>query len=376
MGPLQPGDTIGILGGGQLGRMLAIAATQLGLRVHIFAPDDEAPAGEVAAQHTRAAYEDRQALIAFARGCKVITCEFENIPAASLALLATYCPVRPGHRSLEMSQDRLIEKQFLESLRLSPAPWRAIHGPADIVSAQHALGGDCILKTRRLGYDGKGQVPLKQGEEWDAEQAWRAVDGQACVLEKRIDFLAEVSAIIVRAADGRSLAYDVPVNTHSHGILHTSSVGRPAGFALDLELASQACDAAARVADALDHVGVLTVEFFVTQDRQLLVNEFAPRVHNSGHWTLDACLHSQFDNHIRAVGGWPLGSTQRHSDALMTNLIGDDVDQAALLLMRVDTALHLYGKSEARAGRKMGHTTRLFQMQQTASVMPPFLDKG
>lgn len=356
---LNPGDTIGILGGGQLGRMLALAAARYGLHVHIFAPEPNSPAAEVAQSFTQASYEDTQALKAFAATCDVVTYEFENIPRASLEALAGSVPLRPSITSLETSQDRLVEKQFLEKLNLHVAPYRAINSAADIPQAHQELGNDSILKTRRFGYDGKGQAGLKPNSDVDPQKLWESIGGQPAVLEARIPFVAELSAVIARGQDGQCVAYDIPVNTHKDGILDTSAIGSFAPTTISESLTQQAQDAAKRVADALDHVGVLTVEFFLTDIGSLLVNEFAPRVHNSGHWTMDGCLNDQFDNHIRAVAGWPLGTASRHSDALMTNLIGDDVEKAADWSGKDDVQLHLYAKGEAREGRKMGHVTQI-----------------
>ena len=358
MTPLKPGQTIGILGGGQLGRMLAMAAASLGLKTHIFDPDPNAPAAEVAAHHTCAPYTDSAVLEAFSRACDVVTYEFENIPRASLETLSGHVSLRPGIASLETSQDRLTEKRFLENLGLTVAPYAPIEGPDAIASAHEALGSDTILKTRRLGYDGKGQTRL-EGAAVDGNAVWQEIGAAPAVLEARIPFLAEVSAVIARSADGESVAYDLPVNVHRSGILHTSSVGQFAPISLDEKLVRAAQQAAITLANALDHVGVLTVEFFLTKEGALLVNEFAPRVHNSGHWTMDACLHGQFDNHIRAVAGWPLGAPRRHSDAQMTNLIGDEALSIAGYLENPDVRLHLYGKAEARKGRKMGHVTQI-----------------
>ncbi|MEQ8656795.1 MAG: 5-(carboxyamino)imidazole ribonucleotide synthase [Hyphomicrobiales bacterium] len=359
---LAPGDTIGILGGGQLGRMLAMSAARYGLKTHIFDPATDAPAAEVSALHTCASFTDVPALTAFADNCQVVTFEFENIPKASLEQLAGAIPLRPGLTSLETSQDRLTEKQFLEGIGLQVAPYAAIDRPEALSSAHTALGGDTILKSRRFGYDGKGQTRLKTAD-IDANAAWQAIGEAPAVLEARIPFVAEVSAVIARGLDGTSVAYDVPVNVHKEGILDTSALGQFARFDVSADLASQAQKSAIAVANALDHIGVLTVEFFVTDLGALLVNEIAPRVHNSGHWTMDACLHDQFDNHIRAVAGWPLGNPIRHSDAIMTNLIGDDVASLAVHAAEPATQIHLYGKTEARKGRKMGHITRIAPRQ-------------
>lgn len=359
--PLQSGDTVGILGGGQLARMLCMSAARYGLKTRVFDPAENAPAAQVCNQHTCASYADTQALEAFAKACDVVTYEFENIPLQSLECLQADVLLRPGIKSLQISQDRLTEKQFLEGLGLPVAPYAAIGGCDDIASAHQQLGNDTILKTRRLGYDGKGQARLKGDADpqtgWQA--AWQAIGDQPAVLEARIAFVAEVSAIVARGTDSKTCAYDVPVNNHKNGILDTSAVGQFAGFAVHSDLQAHAQQAAANVAEALDHVGVLAVEFFVDADGKLLVNEFAPRVHNSGHWTMDACLVDQFDNHIRAIAGWQLGSPQRHSDALMTNLIGDDVQPNATMGPDSESQLHLYGKPDVRPGRKMGHINKI-----------------
>lgn len=359
MTPLQQGSTIGILGGGQLGRMMAIAAARYGLHVHIFAPEENASAGEVASTHTRASYEDKEALSAFADVCDVVTYEFENIPRASLDMLSGAVPLRPGIASLEISQDRLVEKQFLEKIGLPVAPYRLIDEANDIGAAHKELGGDTILKTRRFGYDGKGQARLKPGQQIKPDTLWESIGEQPAVLEARIPFAAELSAVIARAPDGNAVAYDVPVNNHKDGILDTSAIGAFSETVLASQTVQNAQSGAKKLAEALDHIGVLTVEYFLTEDGELLVNEFAPRVHNSGHWTMDACLNDQFDNHIRAIAGWPLGTPTRHSDALMTNLIGQDVEKAALWAATDGAQLHLYAKGEARKGRKMGHVNQI-----------------
>lgn len=359
MTPLHPGDAIGILGGGQLGRMLAMAAAELGLKAHIYAPEREAPATDVAARCTRASYTDTAALDAFASQCRAVTFEFENIPKASLERLAGAVALRPGLKSLEVSQDRLVEKQFIEALGIEVAPFAALDGPDELAQAHASLGGDTILKTRRLGYDGKGQLSLRTDDAVEPEAAWQTIGAVPAVLEKRIAFVAETSCILARGADGSTVAYDLPHNIHRDGILHTSSVGGLADFQPPLAMSEKAQTIARRIADALDHVGVLTVEFFVTDTGGLLVNEIAPRVHNSGHWTMDACLFSQFDNHVRAVAGWPLATTERHSDASMRNLLGDDKVAVDTPADRHEAKLHLYGKAEAKPGRKMGHLTRI-----------------
>ncbi len=354
--PLPPGSTIGILGGGQLGRMLAMAAARLGLKSHIYCPEADSPAFDVAAACTIAAYEDEAALAAFAAACGAVTFEFENVPARTVEVLSTLVPTRPGARSLAVCQDRLEEKQLCASLGIGTADWRPVNDAASAHEAAAALGRPAILKTRRLGYDGKGQARVETPEE--AGAAFAAVGGAFSVLEARVPFTCEVSVVGVRGADGAFAAYDVTENVHEAGILRTSRVPARIGT----ETADAAVGIAHRIADALDHVGVLGVEMFVLrqgQSESLLVNEIAPRVHNTGHWTIEACPASQFEAHMRAVAGWPLPSTRRVADAEMTNLIGADADAWAALAAKPGAVLHLYGKREAREGRKMGHVTRL-----------------
>ncbi len=354
--PLPPGSTIGILGGGQLGRMLALAAAELGLRVHIYAPEETSPAAEVAGNATRAAYEDEAALIAFADAVDVVTYEFENVPGETARILSEHAPVRPGPKALATSQDRLDEKNFLNDLGIATAPYAQVDMLDDLVSALDKLGTPAVLKTRRFGYDGKGQVKINDPSE--AAAAFDAIAGAPAILEGFMPFEKEVSVIAARALDGTSAAYDVGENVHRDHILHTTTV--PA--AIDASIAESAREISERIAHGLDYVGVIGVEFFVLADgdtHTLCVNEFAPRVHNSGHWTSDACTVCQFEQHIRAVAGWPLGNPARHSDAVMTNLIGAEVDEWCEHAATSHRAVHLYGKHEARPGRKMGHITDL-----------------
>jgi 5-(carboxyamino)imidazole ribonucleotide synthase len=357
--PLPPGSTVGILGSGQLGRMLAVAAARIGLRTHVYCPDS-GPAFDVATATTKAAFEDKAALSAFAATVDAVTFEFENVAVETARHLATLVPVRPGARALEVAQDRLTEKEFISGLGVPVAPFRRVDGAADVAGALAAIGGPAILKSRRLGYDGKGQAGVTAAA--DADAAWAAVGGVAAVLEKRIAFTHELSALAVRGLDGRLAFYECPHNTHEGGILRRSVV--PSGLpAADL---TQARAIAGTIAGALDYVGVLAVEMFylgpdAPPGERLLVNEIAPRVHNSGHWTIEACAISQFENHMRAVAGWPLGSTARHSDAEMLNLIGREALDWQRLAAEPGAALHLYGKREARPGRKMGHVTRLLR---------------
>jgi 5-(carboxyamino)imidazole ribonucleotide synthase len=351
---IAPGATIGILGGGQLGRMLALAAASMGYRVHVLAPEPELPAGDVAAEVTRAAYDDRAALDRFAASVDVVTFEFENIDVAAIEHLATRVPMRPGAASLEVAQDRLAEKTFVAGLGGRPVPFRAVDSRADLDAAIAELGCPAVLKTRRMGYDGKGQVRITRPGDGDA--AWAALGGQPAVLEAWVTYSHEFSVVLARGLDGEIAVWPVPHNRHVGGILDTSQVPAPAPV---LAQAAEAEALARQVADALDHVGVLTLEFFACADGPCF-NEMAPRVHNSGHWTIEGARASQFENHIRAVCGVPLGSTEMTApQALMKNLLGDDVHDWHSILADPRAHLHLYGKSEVKPGRKMGHVTWL-----------------
>ena len=345
--PLPQGACIGILGGGQLGRMLAVAASRLGLKARIFEPGANPPAGHVADQVTIASYEDDAALRRFAQSVDVITYEFENIPTSALDILEQIRPIHPGRRALAISQDRLSEKEFLAGLGLKVAPYANVTTAAEAEAAAQSIGTPSILKTRRMGYDGKGQIRLKDAS--DMAEAWQAMQGAPSVLEGFINFSHEVSVIAARASDGQVACYDPGENVHREGILHSTTV--PATLT-----AGQRMDAvllAGQILNALDYVGVMGVELFVTTDG-LIVNEIAPRVHNSGHWTQNGCDICQFEQHIRSVAGWPLGDGTRHSDIRMENLIGADMDRVPEL-RGTNAALHLYGKSEVKPGRKMGH---------------------
>ncbi|PCJ68452.1 MAG: 5-(carboxyamino)imidazole ribonucleotide synthase [Rhodobiaceae bacterium] len=354
---LSPGSTIGILGGGQLGRMLALAAAEFGLRVHIYAPEETSPASEVADAATCAAYDDATALTNFAATVDVITYEFENVPGETARILNEHAPVRPSPKALAVSQDRLDEKQFLTSMGIAVAPFIPVDTVDDLTNALKTLGTPAVLKTRRFGYDGKGQVKINHPGE--AAAAMEALAGAPAILEAFMPFEKEVSVIIARARDGTVAAYDPGENVHINHILHTTTV--PAD--MDARLANDAIEMATKVAHGLEYVGVMGVEFFVlpptTDGPRLCVNEFAPRVHNSGHWTSDACVTGQFEQHIRAICNWPLGNPHRHSDALMTNLIGQEAHDWQAHAAQSGRALHLYGKHEARPGRKMGHVTDL-----------------
>ena len=349
---LAPGATIGILGGGQLGRMLAVAAARLGLHCHIYEPGTAPPAADVAHRVTTAPYDDTAALTAFAESVDVITYEFENIPTAALDLLEKLRPVRPGRRALAVSQDRLTEKAFLAGLGVRVAPFAAVDDAVDLKEALDEIGTPAILKTRRLGYDGKGQARLTAPA--DAEAALAAVNGAPAILEGFVAFSHEISVIAARGLDGQVACYDPGENLHKDGILATTTV--PARLSN-----AQRTDAvllAGRILNALSYVGVMGVELFVTPGG-LIVNEIAPRVHNSGHWTQNGCTIDQFEQHIRAVAGWPLGDGARHANVTMENLIGDAIARVPTLAADPTNALHLYGKAEARAGRKMGHVNRI-----------------
>ncbi len=355
---LTPGDTVGILGGGQLGRMLAMAAAKLGLRVHVFAPETDSPAFDVAAAQSCADYADIAALRAFARSVQVITYEFENVPALSVAVLEEVTPVYPPRRALVSAQDRLAERRLLQSLDLPHAPFEFVESADALAAAFADLGNaPAFLKKLREGYDGKGQIKIDASENLAQAAQWLGQD--AAILEAAIPFAFELSIIGVRDHDGAMVFYDAARNVHRDGILRESSV--PSDIFGDQRGRVEAM--AGKIMHALDYVGVIGVEMFAVGqpgDETFMINEIAPRVHNSGHWTLEACAVSQFENHIRAVAGWPLGSPARHSDAVMTNLIGDDVDGWREHLNKPGRSLHLYGKGAARPGRKMGHYTDIF----------------
>jgi len=349
--PVKPGGVIGILGGGQLGRMLASAAAQLGLKSCIYNDDNHAPAFQVTPLQVAASYEDQNTLRGFAEICDVITFEFENIPAATIEFLSALKPVRPGPKALGQTQDRFIEKSFVKSLGLATAPFFDVASADDARVAFGKLNGAGILKTRRLGYDGKGQAKVTNQAE--AADAFARFKTAPAILEGLVDFSFEASVIVARGADGAFAAYDPPENEHENHILRRSTVpGR-----LSMAQGEEAKAIARKIAEALDYVGVLAVELFVTKTGALLVNEIAPRVHNSGHWTIEACQCSQFEQHVRAVAGWPLGDPTRHADAVMENVIGAEAD--AWESLAKSGALHLYGKKDAKPGRKMGHVTRL-----------------
>lgn len=349
--PLPAGSTIGILGGGQLGRMLSVAAARLGYKTCVLDPASDCPASHVANYHLRAAYDDAAALENFAKSVDVVTYEFENIPTTALDVLGAARDIHPNRTALATSQDRLTEKDFLSGLGLTTAPYANVETKGDLAQAIAQLGTPAILKTRRFGYDGKGQARLTTPA--DASEAWQTVGTQPSVLEGFIDFASEVSVIAARSLDGSVACFDPGQNVHEAGILRTTTV--PA--AIPPRLRTDAVLIASRIVTALDYVGVIGVELFVTP-QGLIINEFAPRVHNSGHWTQNGCAVDQFEQHIRAITGWPLGDGSRHSNVVMENLIGDDIARLPAHAAE-GAAIHLYGKSEARPGRKMGHVNRV-----------------
>ncbi|WP_372614941.1 5-(carboxyamino)imidazole ribonucleotide synthase [Aquicoccus sp.] len=351
---LPPGSVIGILGGGQLGRMLSVAAARLGYKTAIFEPGGDCPASHVANFHMQAAYEDEAALRKFAEGVDLITYEFENVPTSALDILDALRPIRPGREALRISQDRINEKDFLSGLGLLVAPYRTVNSEDDLRAGLEEIGTPAILKTCRFGYDGKGQAQLSSPD--DIAVAWATMMGAASVLEGFVEFSHEVSVIAARGLDGSVAAFDPGNNVHEGGILRTTTV--PATLT-----ATQRADAvllAAKVLNALDYVGVLGVELFVTRNG-LMVNEIAPRVHNSGHWTQQGCAVDQFEQHIRAITGWPLGDGTRHADVVMENLIGEDMARVPALATERDVAIHLYGKADVKPGRKMGHVNRIIR---------------
>ncbi len=356
MTPIAPGSTIGIVGGGQLGRMLAVAAAQLGYRSHIYAPETSGPAADVSAGWTQAGYEDGAALAGFARGVDVITYEFENVPAGAVSLLAGLGHVHPNAEALRIAQDRLLEKGFVTGLGGRTAPYAPVDDRARLAAAVAAVGAPAILKTTRFGYDGKGQARMADADAATLDRTWAEIGGQPAVLEGFVRFEHEFSVILVRGHDGEVRFWDTPHNVHESGILATSTVPAPVPVRAQEE---EARAIARKVADALDYVGVLTLEFFAGEDGPIF-NEMAPRVHNSGHWTIEGAVTSQFENHVRAICGLPLGTTALAAPAVsMRNLIGAQAHEWRDILADEAAHLHLYGKHEARSGRKMGHVTRL-----------------
>ena len=351
---LAPGAVIGILGGGQLGRMLSVAASRLGFKSHIYEPGAEPPAGHVADRVTTAGYDDEDALAAFAASVDVITFEFENVPTAALDLLEAHRPIRPNRKALAVSQDRLAEKTFLSQLGLTTAPFAAVDTADDLSKALERIGTPAILKTRRFGYDGKGQARIMAPE--DADKALSDMAGAPAVLEGFVDFTCEISVIGARSVSGQVTCFDPGQNVHRDGILHTTTVPAQVPATLILDAVLRTGD----ILNALEYVGVMGVELFVTPDG-FVVNEIAPRVHNSGHWTQNGCVVDQFEQHIRAIAGWPLGDGARHSDVEMLNLIGDDVTRIPEIATDPTNAIHLYGKTDVKPGRKMGHVNRIIR---------------
>ncbi len=349
---IPPGSTIGIVGGGQLGRMLAIAAAQLGYKCHVFDPHERPCAADVAARATRAAFDDESALQSFIDSVDVATYEFENLPVEPLRLFGE--KLRPGIRSLEIAQDRALEKEFIEKTGAKVAPWRPVSTLEDGQAAAADFGVPIVLKTRRYGYDGKGQAWIRSADE--AQESWDSIGREPAIAESAVNFAAEFSVIVARWADGRHRFWDCPQNEHREGILRSSTV--PCSDAV-AALVEEAQAATLRIVEALGHVGVLTVEFFAAPDGPL-VNEIAPRVHNSGHWTIEGSVTSQFEQHIRAICDLPPGVTGlMRGGAVMENLIGPEVGRWPELVAERGAHVHIYGKGEARPGRKMGHVTKV-----------------
>ena len=352
--PLAPGSVIGILGGGQLGRMLATAGAELGFDVHVYDPAPDGPAARVAARSWCAPWDNLNAVTDFADRCDAVTFEFENVPLDTLAAAAKVAPVRPGARSLELTQDRLVEKRFINDRGVATVPYAPVDDVDSLEAAVAALGCPCVLKTRRFGYDGKGQAWIRSPRE--AKEAWEAIGFKPAILEGAAPFVRELSVVAARGLDGRVHAWPLSENDHGDGILRTTTA--PAE-GVDEDTAQDAFGIARAIGDGLEHVGVFAVELFDLGEGGLVVNELAPRVHNTGHWTMDACGCGQFEQHMRAVAGWPLGDPAPHSAAVMINLIGEDAENWSALSADPEARLHLYGKREIRAGRKMGHVTRL-----------------
>lgn len=355
---LPPHSTVGILGGGQLGKMLAIAASKLGYKTHVFANNHDEPAIQVCNFKTISTFSDAAALDDFARNCNVITYEFENIPIEAVKTINNLTNVYPKPKNLQVAQDRLLEKKFLTNCGIKVSPFFSISNYDELVEGFDKLNSYGILKTRRLGYDGKGQFAAESIDE--VFQAWKKLNSVPCIFEKKVNFEKEISSIITRTITGETAEFDISENNHKNGILITSKV--PASISLNS--VTKAKEISKLIAEKLDYVGTLAVEMFLCNDDEILVNEIAPRVHNTGHWTIDACYTDQFEQHIRAICGLKLGESFRHSDATMTNLIGQNIDQIRPILSNKTTKLHLYGKKEVKEGRKMGHKTELFPIKK------------
>src|SRR6201988_2533121 len=354
---LKPGDTIGILGGGQLGRMLAMAAARLGVKCQVFSPEPDSPAFDVVLNAVCAEYADVERLEMFAADVDVVTYEFENVPAATAMVLAAHRPVLPAYKILETTQDRLIEKDFVVRLGIGTADYADVSSPETLHAAIKRIGLPAVIKPRRFGYDGKGQAIIREGD--DIDRIWEELGTKSAILEAFVPFEREISGIAARSVDGQVECFDVTENEHRDHILKVSR----APAAIPDHIAKEALSIAERIADSLDYVGVLAVEMFVLKDAtgaRVLVNEIAPRVHNSGHWTLDGASVSQFEQHIRAIAGWPLGRPVRHGEVVtMTNLIGDEINDYEKWLTVPGATVHLYGKGAPRPGRKMGHVTEV-----------------
>ncbi|WP_420549770.1 5-(carboxyamino)imidazole ribonucleotide synthase [Curvivirga sp.] len=352
---IAPGSTIGILGGGQLGRMTALAAANLGYKCEIFEPQRGCPASQVSNGHIAGSYDNEADLLRFVSKVDVITLEFENVPVKTLQILESYKPMRPGPKALELSQDRIVEKSFLNNCGIPTAPWAKVETAEEMEMAVEKLGRPSVLKTARFGYDGKGQIKITEG--MDVIAAWKDLNKVRCVLEGFVSFTKEISVIVARSATGETKTYEPVENSHKNHILDTTTV--PAS--ITDEQAKTAMDYAIKAVEGLELIGLLAVEMFVTTDGKILVNEVAPRPHNSGHWTQDACVTSQFEQLVRAVCGLPLGSVERLGRAEMKNLLGNDINNWPTILAEPGAHLHLYGKAEAKPGRKMGHVNRLFK---------------
>ena len=349
---LISGSTIGILGGGQLGQMLSMAASRLGFKTHIFEPSENPPASNVASKFTRAEYDDYDALKQFASSVDVVTYEFENIPTAALDIIETQSEIFPNREALKISQDRLIEKEFINKLGFKTASFCEVNSIEELIHAINQIGAPSILKTRRFGYDGKGQVKVQPSSK--PEEIWKNLGEKALILEGFINFSSEFSVIGSRSKDGQISCFDPGENVHKDGILRTTTV--PAH--LTNQQKTEAVLITAKILETLKYVGVIGIEFFLEKN-SLVINEFAPRVHNSGHWTQNGCTVDQFEQHIRAITGWKLGNAERHSDVIMENLIGDEIYKTNQLVEDGSIALHLYGKADINPGRKMGHFNRI-----------------
>ena len=355
--PLPPGSTLGIIGGGQLGRMLSQAASRLGLNVVILDPQENSPAGRVSQGQIVAAYDNETALNVLGKSCQAVTFEFENVPASSVdALVASGTEVAPGAKALAVAQDRVEEKTFLNSIKVPTTAFAVIDDLASLRAAVASLGGEVLLKTRREGYDGKGQVWIRAANQ--VARAWTAIGERPAILEAKADFVRELSVICARSRDGSIAVYPLSENHHEGGVLRTTL----APARVEAQTKAQATRIARRILEGLDYIGVMGVELFEMPGGRLLVNEIAPRVHNSGHWTQDGCLCDQFEQHVRAVASWPLGPTTAHARVEMTNLLGEEAGRWAELAGKKDTVVHLYGKGEPRPGRKMGHANRVMKL--------------